>query len=85
MRFKVGDKVFLRRGSIYYRQAGEFEVGVITKIFNYFDFLYAVKWEKSLKEYGYKEVDLRPVIIANKLNRKLYPNCIEKDGYLFKV
>ncbi len=84
MRFKVGDKVFLRSDSPYESQAGEFEVGEVVEIGKDFIYTYFVEWGESRKVYDYRKVDLKPAIIANKLNHKLYPSYIEKDGYLFR-
>ena len=67
MKFKKGDRV-LYRGDLY----------TFTQ-YNYFD--NNISYLKECSNYIHTS-ELKPAIIDNKLNRKLYPNYISKNGYL---
>ena len=83
MKFKVGDKVKLRKDSKYYDSQNHFSkgtYGVVNESPNG-NFKYEVLW--SDEELCYNDEDLEfwgyPI---NDLNKLIYPDYIEKDGLL---
>jgi hypothetical protein len=85
MKFKIGDKVKLRKDSFFYRSQNEYSQGTFGVIINlYISDMYpiAVAWEGT-NRFAYNESDLEfwgyPI---NDLNKLLYPDYVERDGLL---
>jgi hypothetical protein len=84
MKFKIGDKVKLRKDSFFYLSQNEYSQGTFGVIINFISDTYpiAVDWEGA-DGFSYNESDLEfwgyPI---NDLNKLLYPDYVERDGSL---
>jgi hypothetical protein len=82
-KFKIGDKVKLRKDSRWYDsqiELSEGTYGVICQNFNY-KYEYSVQWKNE--ERAYDLIDLEPWgHPINDLNKLLYPDYVEQDGLL---
>lgn len=94
MELKVGSRIRLRKSSIYYKSnVGNIDshgIGTIVDTLRNGKHRYAIKWDsmKHVKRVPNADCYLRYVDIelsrvkATKLAKKIYPNAVEKDGWL---